>query len=164
MGIYQGNQSWPVLLLTAVSLAVAAIPEGLPAITTITLALECKGLARRGAIIRHLPAVETLGSATVICSDKTGTLTQNEMTVQALWTDDCTYAVTGEGYSTVGTIEGETKGEALQRLLATSVHCNQASLEEGKVLGDPTEAALLVLADKGGLQRQELARRVEAGG
>ncbi len=157
LGIWQGNQSWPVLLLTAVSLAVAAIPEGLPAITTITLALGMQRMARRGAIVRRLPAVETLGSATVICSDKTGTLTQNEMTVQALWTDEATYSVTGQGYSSEGTIEGGEKGEALQRLLQTSTQCNQASLEDGQVLGDPTEAALLVLAEKGGIDRKELA-------
>jgi len=162
LGMVQGNQSWAVLLLTAVSLAVAAIPEGLPAITTITLALGMQRMARRGAIIRHLPAVETLGSATVICSDKTGTLTQNQMTVQALWTDVTTYRVSGEGYGRDGTIEAATATaptEALDRMLVTGALCNQASLHDGEVLGDPTEVALLVLSDKGGVDRAALAER-----
>jgi P-type Ca2+ transporter type 2C len=151
-----------LLLLEAVALAVAAIPEGLPAITTITLALGMQRMAKRGAIVRKLPAVETLGAATIICSDKTGTLTQNEMTVRRVYTYGHAYEVTGEGYDKGGEILDD-KGRALsggdlpdplERLLATAALCNNASLrqdEDGKwkVLGDPTEGALLALAAKG---------------
>src|ERR1700690_1076295 len=101
-GMFKGDRSWHELLLEAVSLAVAAIPEGLPAITTITLALGMQRMAKRGAIIRKLSAVETLGSATVICTDKTGTLTQNQMTVREVYCGGARFAVTGEGYDPTG--------------------------------------------------------------
>ncbi|MFO0678619.1 MAG: cation-translocating P-type ATPase [Polyangiaceae bacterium] len=167
-GMMSGNRSWSELLLEAVSLAVAAIPEGLPAITTITLALGTQRMAERGAIIRKLAAVETLGSATVICTDKTGTLTQNEMTVREVVTDGVAYSVTGSGYDPHGEIKnpaGEAvlvPGRALRNLLATVALCNNATLESGpdgatKVVGDPTEGALLTLAAKGGLPRESLA-------
>src|SRR5271157_5932781 len=100
--MYKGDRSWHELLLEAVSLAVAAIPEGLPAITTITLALGMQRMARRGAIVRKLAAVETLGAATVICTDKTGTLTQNEMTVREVYAGGDRYHVTGTGYDPKG--------------------------------------------------------------
>src|SRR6185295_1991684 len=93
----------------AVSLAVAAIPEGLPAITTITLALGMQRMARRGAIVKKLPAVETLGAATIIASDKTGTLTQNEMTVRAIYAGGVRYVVTGQGYDPTGTFQTEAE-------------------------------------------------------
>ncbi len=166
VGLLRSGQSWTTLLLTAVSLAVAAIPEGLPAITTITLALGMQRMARRGAIVRKLPAVETLGSATVICADKTGTLTQNAMIVRHVVTVDASYEVSGEGYSDEGAIleGGEPVGEpdaALRTLLEAAVLCNEARLEPGddgamRVIGDPTEGALLALAAKGGLDRQAL--------
>jgi len=165
IGILRGGQAWTVLLLTAVSLAVAAIPEGLPAITTITLALGMQRMAQRGAIVRKLPAVETLGSATVICSDKTGTLTQNAMTVRLVETADALLDVTGEGYAPAGRFE--QKGAAVTalspvvtRLLETSAICNGATVDTSgavpKVIGDPTEAALVVLARKGGAERAAL--------
>jgi P-type Ca2+ transporter type 2C len=152
-GLARGGRAWHELLLEAVSFAVAAIPEGLPAITTITLALGMQRMARRGAILRKLPAVETLGAATVICSDKTGTLTQNQMTVREVYAGGRRYPVTGEGYAPTGEITGAGPG-ALDTLLQAAVVCNGARLhhEDGqwKVLGDPTEGALLTLAAKGG--------------
>jgi len=163
IGIVQGGK-WYELLLVAVSVAVAAIPEGLPAITTITLALGMQRMARHNAIVRKLPAVETLGSVGVICSDKTGTLTRNEMTVRALWTDEQELDVTGLGYDRVGRLVPIGSGEplntlphAVQRAIAIGVVSNTASVEyEGEIgrgTGDPTEIALLVLGEKTGLPR-----------
>jgi P-type Ca2+ transporter type 2C len=161
-GMYKGDRSWHELLLEAVSLAVAAIPEGLPAITTITLALGMQRMAKKGAIVRKLAAVETLGAATVICSDKTGTLTQNEMTVREVFAGDVAYTVTGIGYDPKGNIEGKdqaavvTPTKPLRHLLEIVALCNNASIDvhnDGTwfAVGDPTEAALLTLAAKGGL-------------
>ena len=152
------------MFLTAVSLAVAAVPEGLPAVVTITLALGVTRMAKRHALIRKLPAVETLGSASVICTDKTGTLTKNEMTVTKIFVGDTTYEVTGEGYEPIGTIGGGLQHgalpEGLCRLLCAAVLCNDATLrkEDGvwRILGDPTEGALLVAAAKGGFTLEEL--------
>ncbi len=157
------------LLLEAVSLAVAAIPEGLPAITTITLALGMQRMAKRGAIVRKLPAVETLGAATVIASDKTGTLTQNEMTVRAAWAGGRLYRVTGEGYEPRGQFRTEDGAEVhdvpapLAYMLQTAALCNNATIERDpadgrwKTIGDPTEGALLTLSAKGGLARESIA-------
>src|SRR4029079_11291204 len=105
--LHQTEREIHDLLLEAVSLAVAAIPEGLPAITTITLALGMQRMAKRGAIVRKLPAEETLGAATIIASDKTGTLTQNEMTVRAVFAGGVRYTVSGQGYEPTGTFDHE---------------------------------------------------------
>jgi Ca2+-transporting ATPase len=168
-GYLKGDRPWQELLLEAVSLAVAAIPEGLPAITTITLALGMQRMAKRGALIRKLAAVETLGAATVICSDKTGTLTQNEMTVREIFTGDERFDVTGAGYAPTGDIVQTSTGEKmvtpaapLDQLLATAALCNNATLFQGdggkwKITGDPTEAALLTLASKGGVPKESMA-------
>jgi P-type Ca2+ transporter type 2C len=168
-GMIRGEDTWHELLLEAVSLAVAAIPEGLPAITTITLALGMQRMAKRGAIIRKLAAVETLGSATVICSDKTGTLTQNEMTVRAVYADGREFEVTGAGYGPDGDILDDDKSpvnidkdEALRDLLATATLASHASLElddegEWRVVGDPTEGALIALAAKAGVPKESVA-------
>jgi P-type Ca2+ transporter type 2C len=151
---------WHFLLLEAVSLAVAAIPEGLPAITTITLALGTQRMAKRGAVVRKLPAVETLGAATFICTDKTGTLTQNVMMARALWTLDAAYDVEGEGYAPEGAItrrDGieEIPSTVLGELLLAGALCNHADLEPvgsgWRAVGDPTEAALISLARRGGI-------------
>jgi Ca2+-transporting ATPase len=150
---------------TAVAAAVATVPEGLPIVVTITMAIGISRMARRNAIIRSLPAVETLGSTTVICSDKTGTLTKNEMTVRLIYDGDKTYEVTGSGYEPKGEILHETipvkKGELkdLLHLLRVGLLCNESNVyeEDGqyKVDGDPTEGALIVSAIKAGLNQEE---------
>ena len=168
-GFLRGGRPWHELLLEAVSLAVAAIPEGLPAITTITLALGMQRMAKRGAIVRKLPAVETLGAATIIASDKTGTLTQNEMTVRAVYAGARRYVVTGEGYDPTGAFQddaGKTVEElpkSLRHTLSTAALCNNAQLDRDKetqrwkIIGDPTEGALLTVAAKGKLSRERVA-------
>ena len=163
VGILRGESAYN-MFMAAVALAVGAIPEGLPAAITITLAIGVGRMAKRRAIIRKLPAVETLGSTTVICSDKTGTLTENAMTVREIWTDDAIFSVTGHGYSPKGHIEsiGQaiTITGALRETLLAGVLCNDARLvHEGdgwRILGDPTEGALLVAARKGELDEGTL--------
>ncbi len=146
----------------AVALAVGAIPEGLPAAVTITLAIGMTRMAARRAVIRHMPAVETLGSTTVVCSDKTGTLTRNQMTVRGIWTPDGSFAVTGSGYDPEGeirsgsrTVTGDDLPAALRWSLIAGTGCNDAKLTRSSegwgVIGDPTEAAMLVSAAKGGI-------------
>ncbi len=137
-------------VLASVALAVAAIPEGLPAVVTVTLAIGTSQMAKRGAIVKRLASVETLGATSVICSDKTGTLTLNEMTVQELWLPDGRQTVSGRGYEQGGEIRpGHEVG--LADVLAGLVRCNDSHLVDGRPVGDPMEAALLVLATKGGL-------------
>ncbi len=160
VGLWHGDD-WVDLFLAAVALSVAMIPEGLPAVLTITLAIGVARMAKRGAIIRRLPAVETLGSTTIICSDKTGTLTRNEMTVQALWAGGSEYAVSGIGYAPEGEVQQAGKkadipgNAALADLLRAGLLCNDAGLTQGgegwKIEGDPTEGAMLVVAAKAGL-------------
>ncbi|MDI3465886.1 MAG: hypothetical protein OJF50_004707 [Nitrospira sp.] len=181
------------MFLISVSLAVAAVPEGLTAVVTITLALGVTRMAKRHVLIRKLPAVETLGSATVICTDKTGTLTKNEMTVTRVIMDDSHFEVTGEGYEPKGEIRGSsaepkvlsaefssqgfdrysdnsglrTQDSALptglRDLLTAAALCNGATLQQEngtwRIIGDPTEGALLVAAAKAGLTKAELERR-----
>ncbi|MFZ9937434.1 MAG: cation-translocating P-type ATPase, partial [Luteolibacter sp.] len=153
------------MFMAAVALAVGAIPEGLPAAVTIVLAAGVSRMAARRAIIRKLPAVETLGSTTVICTDKTGTLTENQMTVQAIHAGGRSYRVTGGGYHPEGEIIHQEKPidpdvhPALLECLRAGVLCNDAELflEDGRqrIQGDPTEAALLVSAAKAGLVHAE---------
>jgi magnesium-transporting ATPase (P-type) len=152
-------------VIFAIALAVGAIPEGLPAIVTIALAIGVQRMAARRAIVRKLPAVETLGSTTVICSDKTGTLTRNEMTVQALWTPAHALHVTGVGYEPSGELrQGDDvlapAPPAVEALLRDAALCNDAALlqhdGQWKLAGDPTEGALVVVAEKLGLRVTEL--------
>ncbi|MGE0003610.1 MAG: calcium-translocating P-type ATPase, PMCA-type [Candidatus Izemoplasmatales bacterium] len=153
LGILEGQNIFEIFM-TAIALAVAAIPEGLTAVITVVLALGMQRMVKRHAIIKNLSTVETLGQATVICSDKTGTLTQNEMTVRKIFDLEKDCDVTGTGYSPKGQIlfQGEktelTKNQDM--ILKVCLLCNDAIMEEEKVLGDPTEGALLVLAQKGG--------------
>ncbi|MGD9677871.1 MAG: calcium-translocating P-type ATPase, SERCA-type [Vulcanibacillus sp.] len=175
-GIWRGQEFYS-MFLTAVSLAVAAIPEGLPAIVTVALALGVQRMIKRNAIVRKLPSVETLGCATVICSDKTGTLTQNKMTVTNLWIGGKEIQVTGNGYDPkgkffLGTQEISPDSLAsLNKLLEVGVLCNNAHLIEEeenikgfikkskktwRIHGDPTEGALIVLGTKGKVIKKDL--------
>jgi Ca2+-transporting ATPase len=159
------------VLILGVALAVAAVPEGLPAVVTAVLSLGVQRMAKRNAIVRHLAAVETLGSASVIASDKTGTLTKNEMTVRAVVTASGRVTFAGSGYAPVGEVRKDDGGPIggqlrteLKRALAAANRANNATVQEqdGRwtVQGDPTEGALLVAARKVGLQAEELDTRL----
>ncbi|MCT9078314.1 cation-translocating P-type ATPase [Streptomyces fulvoviolaceus] len=161
------GESLSDIALRAVALAVAAIPEGLPAVLALTLALGVHRMARRGAIVKRLASVESLGAATVVCSDKTGTLTLNEMTARTLWTEGRLYDVTGEGYGTTGALrvpgaDDTSPPDDLRAAVLPFALCNDARLTSGYFIGDPTEAALVVLAAKAGVDadwmRTELPR------
>ena len=164
VGILRGEK-WIDMFMAAIALAVGAIPEGLPAALTITLSIGVSKMAKRNAIIRKLPAVETLGSTAIICSDKTGTLTQNQMTVAEIFADGKILGVTGIGYEPKGQIllnENPVKVEdnvALVECLRAGILCNEAKLinENGlwKIIGDPTEGALITSAKKANFSQQE---------
>ncbi len=159
------DESVSEMFMVAVALAVGAIPEGLPAVVTVILAMAVSRMAKKRAIIRKLPAVETLGGTTVICSDKTGTLTENQMTTKNIYAGEFEYTVSGSGYSPVGGIEPDPGGGrhdpennfALAACLEAGLLCNDAELifdgERYEAQGDPTEAALLVSAAKMGFNR-----------
>src|SRR3954449_2973526 len=152
LGLARG-QSFDSLFLMGISLAIAAIPTGMPAVVTTLLSLGTQQLAEKGAIIKRLRSVETLGSTSAICSDKTGTLTLNQMTARELVLAGRRYSVDGEGYSTEGRIlkvagEGDTQFEPILLPMAL---CSDATVSNGEIVGDPTEAALVVLAAKGGI-------------
>jgi len=165
LGIFQGNDTY-TMILAGVSLAVAAIPEGLPAIVTVALSLGVQRMIKEKAIVRKLPAVETLGCATVICSDKTGTLTQNKMTVTTLWDGGRTWQVSGKGDEAIGDFsENNRKLEripnSLRQLLTFGLLCNSSNVkrEDSKLIidGTPTEGALHVAALKAGITKEQLA-------
>jgi Ca2+-transporting ATPase len=170
LGIYRG-ENLLTMLLAGISLAVAAIPEGLPAIVTVVLALGVQRMAKRNAIVRKLPAVETLGCTTVICSDKTGTLTQNKMIVSRVATINRVLEVDGEGYNPKGKFlsSGQEidpgKNGAFRKIMQVSLNCNNAVLEikqgQYNIQGDPTEGALLVMANKAGwLKKESLLKEI----
>jgi P-type Ca2+ transporter type 2C len=180
LGAMWADGTFTEVLLRAVSLAVAAVPEGLPAVVTVVLAIGLQRMAARNALVRRLPSVETLGSVTVICSDKTGTLTRNEMTVREVVTAGGRWHVTGAGYAPQGEFwRGSAAGGQpaagptrvadepdLERLLEVAARCNNAEVRPGgdgaawQVVGDPTEGALVVAALKGGISRNEPAEPV----
>jgi len=160
MGLWQGDDLVRTAM-TAIALAVAAIPEGLPAVVTVTLALGMHRMAQRHAIVKKLAAVETLGCTTVICSDKTGTLTLNQMTARRIVYRGRRFDVSGEGYTTVGTLTA-TDGLPLPdfaALLQPAALCADARLRDGQLIGDPTEGALLALAAKSGVMPDDLVTR-----
>ncbi|NJM23784.1 MAG: cation-translocating P-type ATPase [Richelia sp. RM2_1_2] len=164
IGLLQGG-NLQELLEVSLSMAVAVVPEGLPAVITVTLALGTQRMVRRNALIRKLPAVETLGSVTTICSDKTGTLTQNKMVVQSVYTSQHLLKVTGEGYAPNGDFKLDDKRVEIEDyseippLLIPCAVCNDAVLQQEKgdwiILGDPTEGALVTLAAKAGIEQDQ---------
>ncbi len=179
------DQYWLESFLVAIALAVAAIPEGLPAVVTITLAIGVQRMVKRNAIVRRLPSVETLGSTTIICSDKTGTITRNEMTIRHVYAGDLHFTVTGTGYNIegaflVGADEDpfDTAGQVrydpvndphLVRLFTIGQMCSNTLLQpdyetdnEWQVIGDPTEGAILVAAEKAGLPFEETRPKYES--
>jgi Ca2+-transporting ATPase len=171
VGLGQG-QTWPAMFEAAVALAVSAIPEGLPAVVTVTMAIGVNRMARRHAIIRKLPAVETLGGATVICSDKTGTLTENQMTVQGIFAGGNNFSVSGTGYNPDGEILFQQKSvdlesdnfPTLKACLMAGLLCTDSHLEQKNgnwiVVGDPTEGALITVANKAGWNQSEMAKLI----
>ena len=159
LGLLRGQPLLEVAM-TAISLAVAAIPEGLPAVVTVVLAMGVTRMVSRHAIMKNLGAVETLGSTTVICTDKTGTLTQNKMTVVEVYDGEEGMKVTGTGYGFEGQIEvvSNKKLEDLKHLFYVAALCNDSKIEEGGVIGDPTEGALVVMAAKAGYDQATLEK------
>jgi Ca2+-transporting ATPase len=161
LGLARG-ESVADTMLAAVALAVAAIPEGLPAVVTVTLAVGVHQMAKRNAIVKRLASVETLGSTTVICSDKTGTLTLNQMTARAVVTAGSRYRITGEGYAAEGAIVAEDDSRGAPRgvtaVARLALACNDSRVIDGAAMGDPTEAALVTLAAKAGVDRDVLER------
>jgi len=142
---------WTDAAMTAVALAVAAIPEGLPAVVTVTLSIGMWRMAKNRAIVKKLSAVETLGSTTVICSDKTGTLTLNQMTARAGWSAGSRFTVSGEGYAPQGEIQYEQPLNEPRAFFLPMVLCTESRVRDGQLVGDPTEGALWVLAQKHGI-------------
>ncbi|GGI86130.1 cation-translocating P-type ATPase [Legionella impletisoli] len=154
------------MFMTGISLAVSAIPEGLPAVVTIALALGVRAMARKKALLRQLQAAETLGAVSIICTDKTGTLTKNEMKVQKVWQANATYTITGSGYNPSGTFEKDNEPIApethsdLMALIETARTCNNARIKQEddkkiwKAVGSPDEAALMVMAMKANLEQE----------
>ena len=151
---FMRGQPWTEAAMTAVALAVAAIPEGLPAVVTVTLAIGMWRMAKNRAILKKLSAVETLGSTTVICSDKTGTLTLNQMTARAGWFAGQRFVVTGEGYQAEGKIDTPFDADLRPFLLPMAL-CTDSRVNNGQLIGDPTEGALWVLAEKGGIKPEK---------
>ena len=157
LGIYRG-ESFYAMLLSATSLAVAAIPEGLPAIVTVTLALGVQRMLKRNALVRKLPAVETLGCTNIICSDKTGTLTENKMTVTKIYANGQLMDISDLGYN--NQVE---RSVTLKQLLSIGALCNNAEYKGEEIIGDPTEAAILAASRQGGFGKEDLSEYIRIG-
>lgn len=166
LGLFRG-QPWEILLLISLGVLVAGMPESLPAVVTVALALGVKRMAKQKAILKKLPAVETLGATTVICTDKTGTLTQNKMVIENIFTMDDEITVTGAGYSPEGLFLREdvevdpTSHKTLSKLIEVGVLCNNSYLKkkhEWIIDGEPTEGALVVLAKKAGIHKEHFEK------
>ena len=163
LGLLRGMEFFDIFMLS-VSLAVAAIPEGLTVVVTVVLAMGMQKMVKCNAIIKRLSAVETLGSTTVICSDKTGTLTQNKMTIQKLYNGENTFDVSGTGYSPVGEVvdaDGKPAKDKVLKVIEGGLLCNDASYDPSKesIIGDPTEGAMVVLAHKVGMEKDAWNRK-----
>jgi Ca2+-transporting ATPase len=168
LNLYLGRGSVVELFMLSVALAISSVPEGLPMVVTLALALGMQAMAKEKAIVRKLMAVETLGAADVICTDKTGTITKNEMTVTDVYVDNKYVEVSGRGYSPVGEfkVDGKNyKSKSLDMLLKISALCNNASVVKEdkywKVIGDPTEGALITLAKKGKIEPEVLKKKLK---
>lgn len=167
VGYFRTGDSLLDNLMVAVSLAVAAIPEGLTAVVTIVLSIGMNRMADRKAIVKSLVSVETLGATTAICSDKTGTLTQNEMTITKIWTNEKEYEVEGSGYEPKGLIKLDDEKiedeENIKLLMTISTLCNDADLtregDQYKIIGDPTEGAMLTFSEKWGIVQEDLEEK-----
>jgi len=160
LGIIRGDNIFDIFMI-AVSLAVAAIPEGLPAVVTVILAIGMQRMVKRNAILKQLSAVETLGSTSTICTDKTGTLTQNKMTVLTVFNGSDEWKVTGKGYSFSGELKASSNADSsdLRPMMLTAVLCNDAEIVQEEVIGDPTEGALIALGAKAGFDKSEINMR-----
>ncbi|MBW4476239.1 MAG: cation-translocating P-type ATPase [Tolypothrix brevis GSE-NOS-MK-07-07A] len=166
----KGFSNLQELVEVSLSMAVAVVPEGLPAVITVTLALGTQRMVKRNALIRKLPAVETLGSVTTICSDKTGTLTQNKMVVQSVYTNNSSFRVTGEGYDPTGDFQLNGQKVSVDQypeipaMLVACAICNDSVLQQDKgqwiILGDPTEGALVTLAGKAGIEKDQWSSKL----
>jgi P-type Ca2+ transporter type 2C len=166
----KGFSNLQELVEVSLSMAVAVVPEGLPAVITVTLALGTQRMVKRNALIRKLPAVETLGSVTTICSDKTGTLTQNKMVVQSVYTNNSSFRVTGEGYAPTGDFQLNGQKVSVDQhpeipaMLVACAVCNDSVLQQDKgqwiILGDPTEGALVTLAGKAGIEKDQWSSKL----
>lgn len=171
LGILRGNDILEMFLF-AISISVAAVPEGLPTTLVISLSIALQKMAKKNAIVRRLSSVETLGATTVICSDKTGTITKNQMTVKKIWTNEKIIEITGLGYEPIGEFSEKgkkinpTKIKELNFLLHLSLLCNNSKLSQNEkneysIIGDPTEGALVVMCEKIGLKSEQLNKKYQ---